>query len=201
MGSVKQWEQRVSALVGKKFNNWTVIDLQYKQKGINPKTNRSTGRLIHVKCDCGFETYSDIGRIVNKTSKKCRTCTSTSSLQLFNNIPVPYFTRLKKEANKRNLAFNITIEDLYLQWEKQFGICALSGIILQFSPGSVFGKKNRKDSEEAQTASLDRIDSSKGYEVDNIQWIHKVVNQMKSNRTDQQFIDWCKLIVQHNKKI
>jgi hypothetical protein len=48
------------------------------------------------------------------------------------------------------------------------------------------------------TASLDRIDSSKGYTLGNIQWVHKWVNLMKQDMTDQEFIEWCKTITNFN---
>ena len=46
------------------------------------------------------------------------------------------------------------------------------------------------------TASLDRIDSNKGYVTDNIQWVHKDINYMKSDLDEQQFIHYCRLVVQ-----
>ena len=51
--------------------------------------------------------------------------------------------------------------------------------------------QNRKDI----TASLDRIDSSKGYTIDNLQWIHKVVNIMKRNMSEAELVEWCKKVV------
>jgi hypothetical protein len=44
------------------------------------------------------------------------------------------------------------------------------------------------------TASLDRKDSSKGYTKDNVQWIHKTINFMKGQMSDQEFVSWCKLV-------
>lgn len=51
------------------------------------------------------------------------------------------------------------------------------------------------------TASIDRIDSSKGYTKDNIQWVHKNVNIMKMDQTMDQFLYICKKIVDHQAKI
>ncbi len=48
-----------------------------------------------------------------------------------------------------------------------------------------------------RTASLDRIDSSKGYTKDNIQWVHKHVNLMKHKFDQKYFVDICKLIANH----
>lgn len=44
------------------------------------------------------------------------------------------------------------------------------------------------------TASLDRIDNSKGYEEGNIQWVHKDVNFMKRTYSQEYFIKLCTLI-------
>jgi hypothetical protein len=44
------------------------------------------------------------------------------------------------------------------------------------------------------TASLDRIDSSKSYNKNNIQWVHKDVNKMKWAFNQNHFIKFCKLI-------
>ena len=42
--------------------------------------------------------------------------------------------------------------------------------------------------------SVDRIDSSKGYIIDNIRWIHKDINVMKNSFSDEYFTYLCKLI-------
>jgi len=44
------------------------------------------------------------------------------------------------------------------------------------------------------TASLDRINSSKGYTLDNVQWVHKTVNIMKQGLSDEDFKYWIKMI-------
>lgn len=49
------------------------------------------------------------------------------------------------------------------------------------------------------TASLDRIDSSKGYIEGNVQWVHKRINKMKLDDSDTEFIEWCRLIADFNK--
>ena len=48
------------------------------------------------------------------------------------------------------------------------------------------------------TASLDRIDSLKGYTEDNVQWVHKHINFMKGSLSENKFIEYCKLIVKNN---
>lgn len=41
---------------------------------------------------------------------------------------------------------------------------------------------------------LDRIDSTKGYIVGNIQWIHKAVNKMKMEFSVADFMAVCKVV-------
>lgn len=70
---------------------------------------------------------------------------------------------------------------------KQNGNCRFTGKRLTFT-------SSYKNCKLGQTASLDRIDSSKGYEVGNIQWIDKKINWMKWAMSDEEFIYYCKLV-------
>ena len=90
---------------------------------------------------------------------------------------------IMKGAVVRELNVAITIEDAYNQFTKQKKHCALTGTALILHPP------------ELRNGSLDRIDSSKGYESDNIQWILKEVNHMKWEFTEEYFIKICKAIV------
>lgn len=44
------------------------------------------------------------------------------------------------------------------------------------------------------TASLDRIDSSSGYGLENIQWLHKDINIMKNVHSQDYFLSLCKKV-------
>lgn len=100
-----------------------------------------------------------------------------------------YFSKVRDSAKRRQIDFSITIEQAWLQFEKQNGKCTLTGIDIVIPIRS---------SDHKGTASLDRIDSAKGYTVDNIQWIHKYINCIKMDFTQQEFIDLCKLVSLHN---
>jgi hypothetical protein len=41
------------------------------------------------------------------------------------------------------------------------------------------------------TASLDRIDSSKGYTIENVQWVHAIINNMKWDMPQSEFLSFC----------
>ena len=105
-----------------------------------------------------------------------------------------FFAITRHEARKRRKPFNVTIEDLATIFEKQNGRCALSGVPIKIS-------RSTEINGDRTTASLDRIDSFRGYEVDNCQFIHKIVNVMKNSLSDEEFIEWCRLIANNNKGI
>ena len=90
----------------------------------------------------------------------------------------------KSRARKSGATCPITITikeawDLFLLQNRE---CALSGLKLTFPRTS-----NGSDG----TASLDRIDSSKGYVSGNVQWVHKQINIMKNVLTQDRFIELC----------
>lgn len=50
------------------------------------------------------------------------------------------------------------------------------------------------------TASLDRTNSYKGYLKNNVKWVHKTVNKMKQNLSEEEFIYFCKLVTDYDNK-
>lgn len=100
-----------------------------------------------------------------------------------------YYRCVKCGAKNRNLEFSITIEDMEDLLIKQNFKCKLSGLDIVIGYGI---EKHEK------TASLDRIDSSKGYTKDNIQWVHKKINWMKYNFSETEFIELCKKVYLHS---
>ncbi len=76
---------------------------------------------------------------------------------------------------------DVTLEDLYKVLKEQNFKCAYTGIDLQVV-GALKGESN---------ASVDRIDSDKGYEIGNIQWVYKPINIMKNGLSDPDFKDLC----------
>ena len=79
--------------------------------------------------------------------------------------------RLKQSAKKRGIEFNLTTTDL-----DEIGIpisCPILGIPLKWYNGQA----------EDDSYSIDRIDSSKGYVKDNIQFMSMKANRAKNNLT------------------
>lgn len=112
------------------------------------------------------------------------------------------YGRIKKCAKHRNLEFLVTKEFLWELFLKQDRKCALSGLPLNFKSeykNSSTGICRFLDTTKI-TASLDRIDSSKGYTEDNVQWVHKILNTMKSTLSNDVFLSVCNNVVRFNNK-
>ena len=77
-----------------------------------------------------------------------------------------------KSANIKKMKCNLTKEFLISLWESQKGKCSYTGITLHL-PTYKHEKSPRK-------ASLDRIDSSKGYEQGNVEYVCVFVNLGKN---------------------
>lgn len=99
--------------------------------------------------------------------------------------PFRYYIR---NCKKRFKEFNLDLEILKSIWDSQKGICPYSGVKLILSTYTK-GHKN-----PIYSASLDRIDSSIGYVVGNVQFVSTAINYMKNTMTHEETIKLCKII-------
>lgn len=110
----------------------------------------------------------------------------------YGEISSTYFSQVKKGAKSRGLLFNISIEYLWELFRGQEEKCALTGISLIIPRSHYSSKKNPPG---VAMASVDRIDSSKGYIVGNIQWVCAKINHMKWDLSQEEFIEMCYKVV------
>lgn len=111
----------------------------------------------------------------------------------YGDISGKYWSSLRCAAKNRDIKFNISIKEAWLLFENQQQQCSLTGVVLTHGSGRTICGKNRI----LGTASLDRIDSSKGYVKSNIQWIHKDINLMKNHFSQEYFISMCQKITEN----
>lgn len=97
------------------------------------------------------------------------------------------FSHIKSKALERNLEFNLSQQFLWDLLVQQNFKCKLSGIQIYISTKI----KNGNPDFNFITASLDRIDSKKGYFIGNVQWVHKDINKMKMDFPNEYFIQMC----------
>lgn len=167
MGKLKHIPQ-----IGNKYGDWEVID----DKIYKRTTNRESYWL--VRCKCGREETRAAGHLIKGRTNSCKSCAAT-----VNSFEQNYLNRIKNRAKTNNYDFDLTLEYILNIFD---GKCKLSGEEISF--GKIW--KSKTD----QTASLDRIENSKGYIKGNVQWVHKDVNFMKRILQQERFIDLCKKI-------
>lgn len=103
-----------------------------------------------------------------------------------------YINSLTRGAIERGLEFDVDVEYLWGLFEQQNERCAISGVPISFP--------KRGELSSVGTASLDRIDSEKGYIEGNVQWVHKTVNKIKLNLNNSELISWCEQIYIYNNR-
>lgn len=178
-------------LINKTFGYLTVLE----EDGVTPAG--------HVKwkcvCKCGNEVTRTGTSIIRSKYSSC----GCWSLFGKNNplwegvgeISKSWFYNVISRAasgrkNRSKITKKVDIDISYI-WElflEQNRKCALTGLELTFP------SKSTNSELKKSTASLDRIDSSKGYIKGNLQWVHKDVNIMKNVYSNEYFIHICNLI-------
>lgn len=147
------------------------------------------------RCDCGNEVEVRLDNLCD-TSRKNKTCgcgrsgKNSSIWKGCGDLSGEKWNQIIKAARSRDLKVTVTIEEVWELYQRQDGKCALTGwdLIIYKRGGSA---------SRATTASLDRIDSSKGYTLDNIQWVHKWANIAKMALPQEDFINMCKAIAKY----
>lgn len=168
---------------GQKFNKWTFIEF----KGVN--SNKDAIWLC--KCECGFEKIQVAYNVVGGQSRQCLKCSFTKNYKE-NELSPSVWKTMKANAARKGRELYVSREYVIQLFLLQNKKCALSGIPIEFA------KSNNEYKNGKQTASLDRIDSSKGYTKDNIQWVHKDINKMKNVFSEDKLIFYCEHIYKYS---
>lgn len=184
------------------------VQKRFKNKNLELVSEYKNSREpVIVKCFCGKEKEIPLV-LVTRTKHGIISCgcarhKPSPNWTGYGDISGTYWKNIIRGAKKsksmwgrhRDIKFQITIEQAWNKYVQQNKKCALTGIDIKFCRSYSNISKNDKDFE--QTASLDRIDSSKDYTSNNIQWIHKTINRMKMDLDEHDFIKWCELIVKN----
>jgi hypothetical protein len=154
-----------------------------------------------VRCTCGSTRTVCIYYARKNPDARCQKCTGPENARKqqapkhkgVGDISRRLYDYLRRSAKRRNLVFELTIEDLWELFIQQNRKCAFTGIELNFARGTHKGVNHK-----AMTASLDRKDSTKGYVKGNVQWVHKRINQLKWKFDEEVFIYWCRKVAYAN---
>tara|TARA_R110002096_G_scaffold394_1_gene2513 strand:- start:18 stop:608 length:591 start_codon:yes stop_codon:yes gene_type:complete len=175
---------------GHMFGKYTLLDPEPKRiERKNPTSSTKHTYKYLCRCECGTEQFVDCYNLEAGVSTCCYPCGNHRNKGEGNpawrghrGLSGKYLSRLKRGAVKRNLEFDITVDQMCDLYEEQNKTCALSGLPITLG----------------RDASVDRIDNEVGYAIDNIQWVHKHINFMKRTYSQEYFIEMCSKVAQNN---
>jgi hypothetical protein len=151
--------------------------------------------MINYKCKiCGVE---EIDKFYLKNKSNCKKCASARVSQRYNNLSpkekLEYKTNVRKwnkenllqlrvlsakaRSKRKNIPFNITVEDIQDLLKAQNYKCRYTGRVLVL------------EEKHLNTLSIDRIDSSLGYTKDNIALVTANINYMKNDMNEKEFLE------------
>ena len=184
----------------------TLETLEQEWHERNEKPFSAYGRTSHVRAwwRCSICQHEWECTKANRTSKnsQCPQCRKNNKRGSNNPQWTGYgeiggrqWLGIQSEATRNRritIPFEITIEYAWEIFLAQDRKCKFTGETL-----TMLGKKNGK---MEGTASLDRIDSSKGYIEGNVQWVHKKIQLAKRNLSNEDFIALCQEVASYQTK-
>jgi hypothetical protein len=179
----------IGDMIGQKFCKLTVLE---KADQIFPKEAKrkisKEAKWLCV-CDCGNQKIVGSNALRRGISKSCGCLQKEKNASMqYKEISHAFWMKIIRAAESRSFVFEINQEYAWNLFLAQNRKCALSGVDIFLT--NPFSNK--------QTASLDRIDSLKGYIEGNVQWVHKKVNILKNNVKETEFIEWCRKIYENS---
>lgn len=170
--------------------------LKGKWRGNVCRKCRNTQRTTHYhENEKTREGYMDknVERVAAWKSKNPDR-TKSSSKHWRDNSERGYWSKkissIKANSKFRGIKHELTVDDLMILYEKQKGLCALSGRILE-----------KTNSRSLNSLSIDRKDGSDGYTPDNIRLVCWQANAARLDGTDEELFEMCIDILKHNGKL
>lgn len=166
--------------IGDTFKCWKVIE---------GPVFKNHSAFYKAECKCGNTRWFSSTELMNpKKAFMCHTCAGAKrKLEILikngmiGELTQTKFSRMKRIAKVRKIDFNVTKEELWNKFIDQNRRCAITGDYIN----------------DINKASLDRIDSSKSYTIDNIQWVTKQANLSKHVMSMNELIEFCKKVINH----
>lgn len=175
----KRYNSSNEDFIGKKFGEWTVIKEVINKSDLHH-------RYWMCQCKCGKCSNIRHDSVRNCKTTRCkaysyRTGADNPCWKGYEEISGQLFGQIRSNAIIRKLEFNLTPKYLWEQYLRQDKRCVYTNEYLTFD----------KKSTILAIASLDRIDSSKGYIIGNVQWVNRSVNTVKWDLPEKEFIQKC----------
>lgn len=173
--------RRIPIQPGEKYKSWTVL---------SETKHDNRGCLLYLcQCECGATRWFQPNELIKKdVCFECQACAQKKrGLQskikngMIGELDKTRYTKLKRSAKTRGYEFNLSLEELWQLFQDQKQTCAITGDYIT----------------HISDASLDRIDSTKGYVKGNVQWVTKQANVSKHVMSMEELYEFCKKVLRH----
>jgi hypothetical protein len=184
-------------LIGMRYNMLMVVE-KLPSKVYGDKSKYHKKRMWLCKCDCGNMTEANTGSLTCDKKKSCGCLTSTKSAE--NSIKSRYkiakqdagyrsiYSSYKLNAKSRGFDFNIDFDYAVSILKSDCHYCGIE-------PSNTYMKSYYN----ATYNGIDRVDNTKGYEMDNIVSCCKMCNIAKNNNTEEYFLQWVKRLSEYQR--
>lgn len=178
----------VIEMTGKRCGRLIVLERASNNKG-------GSARWLCL-CDCGKHTVVEGGKLRNSEIVSCG-CYHLERIGLTNSFTRKEFgeacfnrvyRQYKRDSRRRNYEFSL---DKIIFKKLTTSNCFYCGV----EPRQISRKKSAYG--DYIYNGIDRIDSSKGYTIDNVVPCCSICNTAKMSRTQEDFINWIKKAYEH----
>lgn len=155
------------------------------------KVYRKDGRHVaDTACVCGSTKTTKVRDLRRNPSPHCGCSPDPRNRGLPEGVSIlnSLITVYKSNAKKRNIPYTLTREDAVKLFQ---GDCFFCGI----PPTAVHTRKGLKGSYTHN--GIDRVDSSKGYELGNVNSCCAYCNYLKGARSNEEFLTKVRIIFEH----
>lgn len=150
--------------------------------------NKKLGRKSYCSIKCKTKTEAVLMRPENKAKSLASKGSAVTLSESKANVMKEHLRRVRRRSKAKGVVTDLDLDYLWGLWRQQNGKCAYTNIPL------VNPHYKIKQNSIIYTASLDKIDSSKGYKKGNVQFVSMAINYMKSTLSDSEAKDLIELI-------
>lgn len=183
-------KQHRTPVIGDVFDELVVTEVLSSGKGIT----------IRLQCSCGREVgpLRTVELYRKRRTDKPRTCRNCAAR--WNAVKNPesdiaktlVWSRYRNQAKNRGLEWSLTRDEMVRLCSSPCVYCG--------EPWSSVATPQQSWKREWRYNGIDRIDSSHGYVLGNVQPCCKWCNRAKSDREESDFLDWAKKVTAYAKK-
>lgn len=171
-------------IVNQKINRLTLIEKKFFTKRDTVKPHN----YWLCRCDCGNEVWVRANRVITQKSCGCIRGENKRLPKMGQGARNSYYHNYKTNAKTKGLNFELTVEQFEILTSGNCHYCGDKPSTVRFATRCWGGYIHN---------GIDRVDSSKGYVIDNCVSCCKTCNFAKNTMSYNEFIEWIKRLIKY----